>query len=162
VRLDQSFEKSRNFYSFRNFSRLVAFHPAPRRIHHEPLLSQRAKNARLWPSSHRRGARRLCFSGVFGSRKEEVMTDPIHITLSTRVGLSSNAIFRLWRAAVKDDERLLDETIAAVYDQMMSLDPARTERVISLIIRRHRDAKCASAVTEAADITPNDRSSRWP
>jgi hypothetical protein len=72
------------------------------------------------------------------------MTDPINIKpLSTRVGLSSNAIFRLWRAAVKDDEKLLDEAIAAVHDQMMSLDPARAERVISLIIRRHRDAKCA-------------------
>ena len=72
------------------------------------------------------------------------MTDPIHIkALSTRVGLSSNAIFRLWKAAVKDDESLLDEAIAAVHDQMMSLDPARAERVISLIIRRHRHAKCA-------------------
>lgn len=72
------------------------------------------------------------------------MTDPINIKpLSTRVGLSSNAIFRLWRAAVKDDEKLLDEAIAAVHDQTMSLDPARAERVISLIIRRHRDAKCA-------------------
>jgi hypothetical protein len=72
------------------------------------------------------------------------MTDPTRIeALSTRVGLSSNAIFRLWRAAVKDDERLLDEAIAAVHDQMMSLDRARAEHVISLIIRRHRDAKCA-------------------
>jgi hypothetical protein len=54
-----------------------------------------------------------------------------------------NAIFRLWRAAVKDDERLLDEAIAAVHDQMMSSDRARAEHVISLIIRRHRHAKCA-------------------
>ena len=65
------------------------------------------------------------------------MTDPTHLqALSTRVGLSSNAIFRLWRAAVKDDERLLDEAIAAVHDQMMSSDRARAEHVISLIIRR--------------------------
>jgi len=72
------------------------------------------------------------------------MTDPTHLqALSTRVGLSSNAIFRLWRAAVKDDERLLDEAIAAVHDEMMSLDRARAEHVISLIIRRHRDAKRA-------------------
>ena len=78
------------------------------------------------------------------ARTEEVMTDPIHIKASsTRAGLSPNAIFRLWRAAVKDDERLLDEAIAAVHDQMMSLDRARAERVISLIIRRHRHAKCA-------------------
>jgi hypothetical protein len=65
------------------------------------------------------------------------MTDPIHIKASsTRVGLTPNAIFRLWRAAVKDDERLLDEAIAAVHDQMMSSDRARAEHVISLIIRR--------------------------
>jgi hypothetical protein len=78
------------------------------------------------------------------ARKEEVMTDPIHIKASsTRAGLTPNAIFRLWRAAVKDDERLLDEAIAAVHDQMMSSDRARAEHVISLIIRRHRHAKCA-------------------
>ena len=44
---------------------------------------------------------------------------------------------------MKDDERLLDEGIAAVHDQMMSSDRARAEHVISLIIRRHRHAKCA-------------------
>jgi hypothetical protein len=71
------------------------------------------------------------------------MTDPINIKpLSTRVGLSSNAIFRLWRAAVKDDEKLLDEAIAAVHDQMSSPSGTRRARC-SLIIRRHRDAKCA-------------------
>jgi hypothetical protein len=45
--------------------------------------------------------------------------------------------------AMKDDEKLLDEAIAAVHDQMMSFDRVRAERVISLIIRRHRDAKYA-------------------
>jgi hypothetical protein len=61
--------------------------------------------------------------------------------LSTRVGLSSQAIFRLWKVALKDDETLLDEVIASVHEQMTSLDQARTEHVMSLIIRRHRDAK---------------------
>jgi len=62
------------------------------------------------------------------------MTDPTHIKASsTRVG----------GPAVKDDKGPLDDVIAAVHDQMMSLDPARAERVIILIIRRHRDAKCA-------------------
>jgi hypothetical protein len=61
------------------------------------------------------------------------MTDPTHIKASsTRVG----------GPAVKDDKGPLDDVIAAVHDQMMSLDPARAERVIILIIRRHRDAKC--------------------
>ena len=71
------------------------------------------------------------------------MTDSIDIKtrLPTRVGLSSHAIFRLWKMALKDDETLLDEAIASVHEQMTSLDQARAEQVISLIIRRHRDAK---------------------
>jgi hypothetical protein len=48
---------------------------------------------------------------------------------------------------VKGDENLLDEAIAAVHDQMMSLDPARAERVI----RRHRDANCAFRAMLNAD-----------
>ncbi len=61
--------------------------------------------------------------------------------LSIRAGLSSHAIFRLWKAALKDDESLLDEAIASVHKQITSLDQARAEHVMSLIIRRHRDAK---------------------
>ena len=71
------------------------------------------------------------------------MTDLTDIKprLPTRVGLSSHAIFRLWKTALKDDETLLDEAIASVHEQMTSLDQARAEQVMSLIIRRHRDAK---------------------
>jgi hypothetical protein len=60
-----------------------------------------------------------------------------------RFGLTQDAIFRLWKTAIKDDENLLDEMIATVHDQMISFDRMRAERVISLIIRRHRDAKDA-------------------
>jgi hypothetical protein len=70
--------------------------------------------------------------------------------LSTRVGLSPHAIFRLWKAALKDDESLLDEAIASVHEQMTSLDQVRTEHVMSLIIRRHRDAKEAFKALLAA------------
>ena len=79
--------------------------------------------------------------GTVICRKEEAVTDPIN--LSSRVALSPNAIFRLWKAALKDDERLLDDAIAAVHDQMMLSDRVRAERVISMIIRRHRHAKDA-------------------
>ena len=67
--------------------------------------------------------------------------------LPTRVGLSSHAIFRLWKMALKDDETLLDEVISSVHEQMSSLDQARAEQVMSLIIRRHRDAKEAFKAT---------------
>jgi hypothetical protein len=60
-----------------------------------------------------------------------------------RFGLTQEAIFRLWKTAIKDDDELLEEAIAAVHDQMMSFDRARAERVMELIIRRHRDAKNA-------------------
>ena len=43
--------------------------------------------------------------------------------------------------AVKDDEKLLNAVIAGVYEQMMSLNQPRAERVMGLIIRRNRDAK---------------------
>ena len=68
------------------------------------------------------------------------MTDLIDIKtrLPTRAGLSSHAIFRLLKTALKDDETLLDGAIASVHEQMTSLDQARAEH---LIIRRHRDAK---------------------
>ena len=61
----------------------------------------------------------------------------------TWVGLSFNAIFQLWKPALKDGDRLLDEASAAARDQMISFDRARVERVIRLSIRRHRDAKGA-------------------
>jgi len=73
------------------------------------------------------------------------MTEPENTqgTLPHRFGLTQDAIFRLWKTAIKDDEKLLDEAIAAVHDQMISFDRVRAEQVIGLIIRRHRDAKDA-------------------
>ena len=60
-----------------------------------------------------------------------------------RFGLGRDATFRLWKAAIKDHEGLLDEAIAAIFDRMERVDPARAEEVMSLIIRRHRGAKRA-------------------
>jgi hypothetical protein len=60
-----------------------------------------------------------------------------------RFGLTRDAIFRLWKSAIKDDDKLLDEAIAALHDQMISFDRARADHVMELIIRRHRDAKNA-------------------
>jgi hypothetical protein len=57
-----------------------------------------------------------------------------------RVGLTREAIFRLFKAAVKDDEKLADEAIAAMYSQMISFDRVQADRVTSLIIRRQPEA----------------------
>jgi hypothetical protein len=61
----------------------------------------------------------------------------------------------LWKTALKDDETLLDEAIASVHEQMTSLDRARAEQVMSLIIRRHRDAKEAFKAMLMAIRTQN-------
>ena len=73
------------------------------------------------------------------------MPDPTDLNAhrSNRTGLSCNAIFRLWKAAVKDDEELLNAIIASVHEQMMLSNQPRAEWVMGLIIRRHRDAKDA-------------------
>ena len=63
--------------------------------------------------------------------------------IGKRFGLGRDAIFRLWKAAIKDDEGLLDEAIAAIFDRMERVDPVRAEEVVSLTIRRHRGAKQA-------------------
>jgi hypothetical protein len=65
------------------------------------------------------------------------------ITLGRRYGLGPDAIFRLWKSALKDDDSLLDEAISAAYDRMTAVDPERAEEVISLIIRRQRGARSA-------------------
>jgi hypothetical protein len=55
-------------------------------------------------------------------------------------GLTEDEVFHLWRAAIKDVGELLDEVIQNVYDDMISFDPERAECVMSLIIRRNREA----------------------
>ena len=45
----------------------------------------------------------------------------------------------------------LDEAIAALHDQMISFDRVRAERVMELIIRRHRNAKGAFRAMLRAD-----------
>jgi hypothetical protein len=63
--------------------------------------------------------------------------------MGKRFGLGRDAVFRLWKAAIKDDEGLLDEAIKATYERMVGVDPVRAEEVMSLIIRRHGVAKKA-------------------
>jgi hypothetical protein len=63
--------------------------------------------------------------------------------IGKRFGLGRDAVFRLWKAAIKDDEAFLDEAIAQTYERMVRLDPVRAEEVMSLAIRRHRAAKQA-------------------
>ena len=67
----------------------------------------------------------------------------LNLVVGRRFGLARDAIFRLWKAALKDDEGLLDEVIKATYDRLIRRDPVRAEQMMSLIIRRHRDGRKA-------------------
>ena len=60
-----------------------------------------------------------------------------------KFNLTNEQIFRLWRAAVKDDRKYVDLIIQKVYDDMMAFDPERSETVIELMIRRHKMAEDA-------------------
>jgi len=56
-------------------------------------------------------------------------------------------MFRLWRAAIKDDHNdVADEIIQKVYDDMMVFDRTLAEDVIDLIIRRNSAARNAFGV----------------
>ena len=70
------------------------------------------------------------------------LTQSNHV-VGKRFGLAQDAIYRLWKAALKDDEGLLDEVIKATYDRLSRRDPVRAEQMMSLIIRRHRDGRQA-------------------
>ena len=60
-----------------------------------------------------------------------------------KFNLTNEQIFRLWRAAVKDDGKYVDLIIQKVYDDMMAFDPERSETAIELMIRRHKTAEDA-------------------
>ena len=50
--------------------------------------------------------------------------------------LTKNQVFRLWKCAVKDDDKLVDAVIEKLYEEMFAFDIARAETVMQLIIDR--------------------------
>jgi hypothetical protein len=61
------------------------------------------------------------------------------------VALSEEQIFRLWCAAIKDDDKQVDEVIRRVYRDMIAYDRNRAEDVIYLTITRSVSARRALA-----------------
>jgi hypothetical protein len=57
-----------------------------------------------------------------------------------RSTLTEEQVFRLWRCAIKDDDRLVDEIIHQVYENIIAFDCRRAESVIELIVRRNAAA----------------------
>lgn len=60
-----------------------------------------------------------------------------------RSNLTKEQVFRLWRCATKDDDKLIDEMIQHVYEDMIAFDCKRAECVMELIVRRNIAAGCA-------------------
>ena len=57
-----------------------------------------------------------------------------------RPNLTKEQVFRLWRCAVMDDDKLVDEVIQHAYEGMIAFDCGRAECVMGLMIRRHMTA----------------------
>jgi hypothetical protein len=60
-----------------------------------------------------------------------------------RSALTEEQVFRLLRCAIKDDDELVDQIIAQVYENIIAFDYKRAESVIELIVRRSVTAKWA-------------------
>ena len=54
--------------------------------------------------------------------------------------LTKNQVFRLWKCAVKDDDKLVDAVIEKLYEEMIAFDLARAQTVMQLIIDRDEAA----------------------
>jgi hypothetical protein len=54
--------------------------------------------------------------------------------------LTKDQVFRLWKCAVKDDDKLVDAAIEKLYEEMIAFDHARAEAVMQLIIDRDEAA----------------------
>jgi hypothetical protein len=66
-------------------------------------------------------------------RKGKTMPRDFH-----RPGLPADSMFRLWRAAIKDDNNLTDMIIEKIYDEMIAFDCERATEIIESIVRRDR------------------------
>jgi hypothetical protein len=55
--------------------------------------------------------------------------------------LTGKQVYRLWRCAIKDDDRLIDLIVERMYEEMSAFDPARTDAAMQLIIDRDEVAE---------------------
>src|SRR6202035_6101819 len=99
--------------------------PPIRKTNPRPRLSQDGvhgvrKTEKLWPLSHRTwacvGNLRINIS-LNGDFAMNSISQSGHV-IGKRFGLGRDAVFRLWKAAIKDDEALLDEAITQTYERM--------------------------------------------
>ena len=60
-----------------------------------------------------------------------------------RPALTTDQLFRLWKAAVKDDDKLADQMLQKIYDDMIAFDHERAKELIELTVQRNPAASHA-------------------
>ena len=60
----------------------------------------------------------------------------VNLRSDRRCRLTPEQVFRLWKCALKDDDKLVDAAIEKLYEEMIAFNPARAESVIRMIIDR--------------------------
>ena len=58
-----------------------------------------------------------------------------------RSTVTADEMFRLWRAAIKDDASFVDAMIDKIYAEMIAFDSERIETVMELTVKRRSAAK---------------------
>jgi hypothetical protein len=92
-------------------------------------------------------ASRLAASG--NNNRRDAMTDIAPENLNAihrrvrQCSLTKEQVFRLWKCAIKDDDKLVDEMIQQIYEHIIVFDRQRAESVIELVVRRNASAMCA-------------------
>ena len=74
--------------------------------------------------------------------------------------LTKNQVFRLWKCAIKDDDKLVDAVIEKLYEEIIAFDLARAEIVMQLIIDRDEAAvpTFRALLQDIADLPKTDQS----
>jgi hypothetical protein len=72
-------------------------------------------------------------------------------------GLPTETLFKLFKAAIKDDEDTGDALIQTAYQDMVSYDYERARTVMELVVRRESLARDAlyGLLAEARDLQPS-------
>jgi hypothetical protein len=81
----------------------------------------------------------LCFITTTGTdAMSETEPNNFNVILRNvrRFRFTKEQVFRLWKCALKDDDKLVDAAIEKLYEEMIAFNPSRTESVIQLIIDR--------------------------
>jgi hypothetical protein len=65
--------------------------------------------------------------------------------------LTAEELFELFRAAIKDDDRIINSVIQTVYDDLLRYDSGRARGIMELLVRREPLARSAfqALLTEA-------------